>query len=98
MKKVLVGVVAVAVFAFGGSTVFAGAAPGAAGAAGKVDPTSGDNLIPGTIAGLPTFTSPTSGSIKISTATTAPGSYWLRFQTMLTHGSWEFAEGILMVH
>jgi hypothetical protein len=211
MKKVLVGMVAVAVFAFGGSTVFAGAAapgaagkvgPGVAGSAGKVapgvavmagkaapatgkitlpvpdkaiphmmsgahssdhpsiheiltskvevseiksiqvvndtfvfgyggeytieftapygdtnlgagksitfvglydagrtsDPTSGGSLIPGTIAGLPTFTSPTSGSIKISTATTAPGSYWLRFQTMLTDGSWEIAEGILMVH
>jgi hypothetical protein len=62
------------------------------------DPTSGGNLLPGTIASLPTFTSTASGSIKISTATTAPGSYWLRFQTMLTDGSWEIAEGVLMVH
>jgi hypothetical protein len=62
------------------------------------DPASGGVRKVGAIGGAPTFTSATDGSVTINPAGLAAGSYWLRCKTQLADGSWEVAEGALLVH
>ena len=62
------------------------------------DLSSGGNRQVGAIAGIPTFPSSTEAVVTIDTTRLAAGTYWLRFITMLADGTWEVAEGVLLVH
>lgn len=62
------------------------------------DPASGGIRLEGAIADLPVFASETEATVSINTNALPAGEYWLRFTTKLPDGTWEVAEGVLMVH
>lgn len=62
------------------------------------DPSTGGTRQLGAIAAVPVFPSSTQAVVQIDTTHLAAGTYWLRFTTKLADGSWEVAEGVLMVH
>jgi hypothetical protein len=62
------------------------------------DTRSGGNAKAGTTSGATYASNGLDGSVTIDPATLTAGSHWLRFSTKMADGTWEVAEGVLMVH
>jgi hypothetical protein len=62
------------------------------------DPSTGGNAKFGTTSGATYDADGLNGTVSLDPSTLSAGSYWLRFSTKMKDGTWEVAEGVLMVH